>query len=164
MQTLFGQKSFGRKGKKASEELSLQIVSMADIFTIILVFLLKTASSGIISESPNFAALPIANGQALAHDTLKVEISKGSVLIDDKNVLWLDNFNLPLTEVQAGGMSQSIYQVLSDQRKHLPNANNASELLILADEDTPYSTLKTVLASAANSGFVDLQLVVVQPE
>ena len=30
------------------------------------------------------------------------------------------------------------------------------------DEDTPYSTLKTILASAANSGFVDLQLVVVQ--
>jgi len=39
-----------------------------------------------------------------------------------------------------------------------------SNLLVMADERTPYATLEKVLASAAQAGFVDLQLVVINPE
>ncbi|MBC7397556.1 MAG: biopolymer transporter ExbD [Bdellovibrionales bacterium] len=161
MQTLFNHK---HKKKKASEEAALQITSMADIFTIILVFLLKTTASGISSISPNGATLPLGRAAEITKETLKVEVSKNGITVDDKSVLTLANFELPLSEVQENGMSQSVYQAFMGKRSNHQEANSQSELLVLADENTPYSTLKTVLASAANSGFVDLQLVVVQDE
>lgn len=150
-----------KKKKKASEEMSLQITSMADVFTIILVFLLKSTATGIASVSPTGANLPVAGGSELTKDALKIEVSRDVVTVDDKSVLNLVNFDVPITEVIENGMSQSVYQALMEKRKNKQEANSNSELLVLADENTPYSTLKTVLASAANSGFVDLQLVVV---
>jgi len=158
------QSMFGKKKKKGSEEVALQITSMADIFTIILVFLLKTTASGLNTVSPNGANLPLGKGQEITHESMKVEISANLVEIDDKAALNLQNFDLPVTEMQANGMSQSIYQAFMDKRKNHQEANSVSELLVLADQNTPYSTLKAVLASAANSGFVDLQLVMVADE
>jgi biopolymer transport protein ExbD len=150
-----------KKKKKASEEMSLQITSMADVFTIILVFLLKSTATGIAAVSPTSANLPVAGGSELLKDALKIEVSRDVVTVDDKSILKLVNFDVPVTEVIENGMSQSVYQALMEKRKNKQEANSESQLLVLADENTPYSTLKTVLASAANSGFVDLQLVVV---
>ena len=70
MKTMFMHK----KKKRNDGEMSLQITSMADIFTIILVFLLKTTASGINTVSPNGANLPLARGREIVQDTLKMEI------------------------------------------------------------------------------------------
>jgi biopolymer transport protein ExbD len=161
MQTMFMHK----KKKRGNEEMALQITSMADIFTIILVFLLKTTASGINTVAPNGANLPVmAHGKEIVADTLKMEINRDMITIDDKVVLNLQQFELPVTEVQEGGMSQSVYKAFAEKRK--PGAgqetNANSTLLVLADENVPYATLKSALASAANTGFVDLQLVVVE--
>jgi biopolymer transport protein ExbD len=156
---------FNKKKHKVSGDVSLQITSMADIFTIILVFLLKTTASGISSVAPNGGTtLPIGKGNEIVHDTLTLEINKDSILVDSATSLTLNDYQFPITEIQANGVSQSLYTQLLDQRKHRPDPNASSDLLVLADESVPYSTLKTVLASAANTGFVDLQLVVVQSE
>jgi biopolymer transport protein ExbD len=164
MQTLFNKK----KKKAASGDVALQITSMADIFTIILVFLLKTTASGITGVAPNGGTtLPIAKGNEILKDTLTVEINKDSILVDSNNVLTLTEYQFPLTEIQANGVSQSLYAKLLQQRTRRTGADptdQGSDLLVLADESTPYSTLKTVLASAANTGFVDLQLVVVNSD
>jgi biopolymer transport protein ExbD len=156
------QTMFRHKKKKTSDEMSLQITSMADIFTIILVFLLKTTASGINTVAPNGASLPVAKGKEIIQDTLKMEINRDFVTIDDKTVLNLNQFEIPITELQAGGMSQSVYQAFMNKRRSNQEVASNSTLLVLADENTPYSTLKSVLASAANTGFVDLQLVVVE--
>lgn len=49
------------KKKKSSEEMTIQITSMADIFTIILVFLLKSYSTSAVNITPsNGLKLPTA--------------------------------------------------------------------------------------------------------
>lgn len=151
-----------KKKSKGSGEMSLQITSMADIFTIILVFLLKTTASGLNVVSPNGSTLPVGKGSEIVHDLLAVEITRNEVLVDNKSVLKLRDFDIPVTEVQTNGMSQSIYKALTGERISRSPADTGSQLFVMADEETPYSTLKEILASAANSGFVDLQLVVVE--
>jgi hypothetical protein len=54
------------KRRAPHEEMSLQITSMADIFMILLVFLLKSLSSGTIQIAPSKGLqLPISAGQRL---------------------------------------------------------------------------------------------------
>jgi hypothetical protein len=100
----------------------------------------------------------------LIKETLKMEITQDSVLVDQKRVVRLRNFEFEPGELPEFGYSGPIYKVLYEQRKHQPNPNMDSNLLLLADERTPYSTIKAILASAASAGFVDLQLVTVTPE
>ncbi|NDF14015.1 hypothetical protein EB061_01665 [bacterium] len=153
---------FKHKKKKPSDQSSLQITSMADIFTIILVALLKSSASGISTVTPSSANLPVATGKEITQDTLKVEINREMVTIDDKKVLDLRDFEIPIAEPQVNGISQAVYQGFLEKRNSKQETNAQSSLLVLADENVPYSTLKAVMAAAANTGFVDLQFVVVE--
>ena len=91
-------KSFLPK-RKVSEDLSLQITSMADIFMILLVFLLKNYSTTLTNISPvQGTRLPVAHSDTALKDTLKVEISKDSILIDQKPIISLNNFQIAQAE------------------------------------------------------------------
>ena len=153
------------KRKKMSEEMSLQITSMADIFTIILVFLLKSFSTNLTTFSPSDGiSLPEGKSEGKIQETLKMEITPSSILVDQKPILSLKNFEFADQPKEDDEVSPEVLNVLSQQRKLLPEPNMDSTLIVMADEKMPYSTLKRVLASAATAGFVDLQLVVVSPE
>ncbi len=158
-------KSF-MKRKKASGDMSLQITSMADIFMILLVFLLKSYATSVTNIAPSaHLSLPeVSKGKGVIKETLKVEIAKNTVLIDQKPVVKLNNFEFDAQEMAAGATSPAILKAFNQQRTQLPEANKDSTLLVMADQNAPYSTIKRVVASAAGAGFVDLQLIVVETE
>src|SRR5215210_3114047 len=80
-------------GNHGNEDVALQITSMADIFTILLVFLLKSYSAGVVGVSPDKnVQLPVAKGGDQAVEALKVEVSNGSVLVEGKPVARLSNY------------------------------------------------------------------------
>src|SRR2546430_5475167 len=106
------------KRKKMSADMALQITSMADIFMILLVFLLKNYSATLSSLAPvSHAKLPIAASDTPAKDSLKVEISESAILIDGKPTVQLKNFDFYPGEVPERGAAGPLYKVLADQRK-----------------------------------------------
>ncbi len=155
------------KRPPVQQDMALQITSMADIFMILLVFLLKSYSSSVSTLSASGSiSLPSSQAGGLAKETLKLEIFSEGISIDQKPIVPLRHFAFDPKEVPppGTGRSESLYRVLVEQRKHLPEPNLDSNLLLFADQNVPYSTLQSVLASAASAGFVDLQLVVVKEE
>lgn len=154
------------KRKKHDQDMSLQITSMADIFMILLVFLLKSYSTSVSNVAPTGdTKLPIASdATGDIKDTLKLEIASNAILVDAQPVVKLKNLEFLPGELQANGQAAALSKSLLSQRKRMPNPNMDSSLLVMADEKTPYSTIGPVLASAALAGFVDLQLVVVKKE
>jgi biopolymer transport protein ExbD len=153
------------KGKKLlKSDMALQITSMADIFTILLVFLLKSFSTGITSITPSSSmTLPEAKKSNPIIDTLKLEISSYSIVIDDKPVMPLQNFQFELGELESNGTPQKLNRMLAEYVKK-DTLQKAPKMLLLADQKTPFSTLKRVLVSATSNGFVDYKLVVVEDQ
>jgi biopolymer transport protein ExbD len=153
------------KKKAKSLDMPLQITSMADIFMILLVFLLKSYSTSISNFAPTGdTRLPIAVASDTITDALKIEVTRNAILLDQKMILALSNFQFFPGQKPGEGTPGPLYKVLFFQRQKMPDPNREPNLVVMADERTPYSTLQGVLASAANAGFVDLQLVVVQEE
>jgi biopolymer transport protein ExbD len=158
------------KKARPSEEMSLQITSMADIFTIILVFLLKSYSTGAVTLSPSGGMqLP----QALTGDppveALQVEISQTAVQVDGKPIVTLKNFQFDPLELLGNGTSGSLLKAFETQRqKQLFIAKGNSDvkvdarILVSCDQRAPYSAVKAVLASAAVHGYTDFKLAVVR--
>ena len=158
--------------RRANSEMTLQITSMADIFTIILVFLLKSYSTSSVALVPSAGLkLPEAKGAEEQVQALKIEVSETAIQVDDNPVVSLANYRFGTGDLQANSVSKSLAAALELQRKRqvlIASSNSDvkvdSKILIVADQRTPYSTLKAVLASAAVHGFTDYKLVVARKE
>lgn len=146
---------------KANEEMALQITSMADIFTILLVFLLKSYSTGITSITPSqHVMLPQARSSDDMQEALKLEIGPTVILLDDEPVTTLSNFQFDRTDVEVNGTSRSLNSALI--RKTKDTAITSGPLIVLADQKTPYAVFRSVMDAAENYGFKSFKLVVVE--
>ena len=154
---------------KLNEEATLQITSMADIFTIILVFLLKSTSNSSVNISPSQGMkIPESKSQIAPIEALKVEISENGIQVESKPIVDLQNFRFKENEIQPNATSLALSEALKKERKRQeliaksnPNVVADSKMILVADERTPYITVKTVLASAAVNGFTDYKLITV---
>lgn len=153
-------RKFSRKKGPASTEMSLNITSMADIFTILLVFLLKSYAVGALEVQPSRGLkVPVALHSDTAEDRLKVEIAEASVQVDGDSVVTLKDFE----PSQGADALQPLAQALVDKRASLTESSQG-KLLVIADSRAPYSTLERVLKTAAQQGFGDLKLAVVRAD
>ncbi len=83
------------KTRKANEDVALQITSMADIFTILLVFFLKSYTTGAMSINPSKGVqLPAAQVGEANIDALKVEVSDSGVQVEGKPAASLSPFRI----------------------------------------------------------------------
>lgn len=158
------------KTRQHNEEMALQITSMADIFTIILVFLLKSFSTSAVAISPTPGTLlPEAHAGDVPVEALKLEVSPTAIQLDGQPVVKLSAFVFDPADLQANGVSTALAKALELQRNRqllIAKSNSSvkvdSRILILSDQKTPYLTLKSVLASAALHGYTDFKLAVVR--
>ncbi len=149
------------KIKKGKEDVSLQITSMADIFTILLVFLLKSFATDAAKITPhdNLTLPEAAQSQPLV-EAMRVEILSNMILVDEKPTAELNQFLFDPKDLESNGTSRSLSTAfIHKARKH--SLEKSPRLLVLADQNAPFSTIKRVLASASNGGFEDFKLVVV---
>jgi biopolymer transport protein ExbD len=153
-------KRFLKRSKKASStEMSLNITSMADIFTILLVFLLKSYSVGALEIQPSRGLqVPVALHSDTAESRLTLEIAEGALQLDGESLVTLKNFELP-----GGTALNPLAEALATRRAALTE-NSQGKLLLVADSRAPYATLEEVMRTAASQGFADLKLAVVRAD
>lgn len=144
-----------------NEQMVLQITSMADIFVIILVFLLKSYSiEGLPYEPTVPLTPPVAKGRIEKTDATKVEISSRVVALAGQPVSSMKDFRFNSADMDSDGASQTLRKALARMRPKAVGGAKGPRLIVLADEGAPYETIKAVLASAASEGFLDIQLAV----
>jgi biopolymer transport protein ExbD len=158
------------KKRVQSEDMALQITSMADIFTIILVFLLKSYATSAVNVTPSSGMkLPEAAGSEAQIEALKVEVSENAVQVEGQAVAKLNQFKFESKDLAQNGASKTLEDALEKERQRqllIAKANSDvkvdPKILIIADQRAPYSTIKSVLASAALHGYTDFKLAVVK--
>ncbi len=157
-------KSFLPQAKK-NEQMALQITSMADIFVIILVFLLKSYSVEGLPYQPSVALNPpAAKGRVEKSDALKVEIAKSAVNLGGKNVATIDGFKFGKNDIDSDGASATLRRALAVSHRTAATGPKGAKLIVVADEGAPYETIKAVLAPAAREGYLEIQLAVSHAE
>lgn len=168
-------KKGGRRRRHGTEEVALQITSMADIFTILLVFLLKSYS--VSATNVNVAKdlqLPSARGGDTSVEAMKVEVTASGIQLESEPVISLTNFVTKSGDVSQDGTIPALIKALTKEREKQRAIASAkgekeedikknlnSQLLIIADKKAPYKLLKLVLASATAKDYTDFKLVVV---
>jgi biopolymer transport protein ExbD len=166
--------AIGRLARQArrsrqSEEVKLNITSMMDMFTIILVFLLKnfSAEGSIISPAENLT-LPQSTVETRAKESLSVKIAKNGVVVESRQVVDADEFDK--IRGQKGFLIPPLHEVLS---KYASEARRLSavtgqpfsgSITIQGDTAIPYNVLTRVMYTCGQSGYPNMNLLVYRQE
>jgi biopolymer transport protein ExbD len=151
-----------RRGK---EEVKLNITSMMDMFTIILVFLIKNFSTeGAIVTPANNLTLPKSTVERKAKEALGVKISRGTIIVENTLVLDKDAFIalLDQKEFMIPPLYDALVSYAEEARKMatISGKEFSGEISIQGDVEIPYSILTRVMYTCGQAGYPNMNLFV----
>ena len=147
--------------ERNKQQLDLNLVSLIDIFTILIFFLLSSASE--VETLPSFKAvkLPESSAEAQPKETIVVTISGTEIIVDGRKVA--DVADVMRTDSDVIAPLKAELELLS-KRQVIREQNQASKaaITIMGDKDIPYRLLRKVMVTSARANFTDVSFAVRQ--
>ncbi|MBP6514948.1 MAG: biopolymer transporter ExbD [Steroidobacteraceae bacterium] len=143
---------------------SISLVSMMDIFTILVFFLLVNSADVQTLEPPETVSLPESIAQDKPRETVVVTVTNEQVLVQGEPVARVADI-----DAQPGNLIAPLAAALRGQSDRLLQRAAASdlsarEITILGDRGVPYRVLKKVMATCTEADYGKLSLAVLQKE
>lgn len=152
--------SFGLQGsaKTFMKPAKLNLVSLMDIFTILVFFLLLNSGSNEILKV-NDVVLPDSTAQERPKETTVVTITEDDILVDGRPVASLNDV------IMSNGLIDGLMEELRFQATKRTELTEREKTLgravtILGDQEIPYELLKRVMLTCAKADYRDLSMAV----
>lgn len=148
---------------KRSGAMTLNITSMTDMFTILLVFLLQNfAASQVDLEPISTLRLPASISDKNPITGVKLGLSQKELLIDRTKILDLNDKHFRKADLDENDVNfiPVLFNHLQNLNKENPKLAETGRVLLQADRDLDYDTLRKVLYTSSMAGFPNVKLVV----
>jgi biopolymer transport protein ExbD len=137
---------------------TLNLVSMIDVFTTLVFFLLITSTSVQTVQTPRDLTLPNSVSRQAPVDTPVVIITPRDIELQGRAVMTLEDAErasgLVLQPLKAQLMQAQLMRIAGKA----DDASTRGEVNIMADQKTPYSLLKKVMATCGDAQFARISL------
>jgi len=151
-----------RHHKRAGRSTGINLVSLMDIFTILVFFLLVNSSDGEVLPTQKSVKLPESVAEQQPRMALVVMINNTDILIHGKvitSVAALQNTDSDAMDRLKTALQSALVE--SGQRD-MNGDSMHHEVTIMGDRDIPYKILKQVMASCTEAGVGRISLAVLQ--
>ena len=154
------QKRAARK-ERNKQQLDLNLVSLIDIFTILIFFLLSSATEVETLPNSRGVKLPESTADTFPKETIVVSISGSEIVVGGRKVadvaavLKADGDVIPELKAELELLSKR--QVIREKNQALKAA-----ITIMGDKDIPYRLLRKVMVTSARANFTDVSFAVRQ--
>jgi biopolymer transport protein ExbD len=154
-----------RRAPKAVVQLAL--ISLMDIFTILLLFLLVHVSGDeSVMPAPDTLTLPASTAKKSAKPTVTVLVTDEEIFVQGKRVMGV---------TEAGKQSDVILAPVKQELSRLANRSRllsdkaatvafAGDITIMGDKTIPFQLLKKLMATCAQAEYPNIALAVVQKD
>ncbi len=137
----------------------MNLVSLIDVFTILIFFLLSSASGVELLASPKAVKLPVSTADRSPKETIVVVVSDSDILVDGRKVA---------TVAEAMASKGDLVAPLKDEldllaARQVIRAENQAQnktVTIMGDKDIPYRLLRKVMYTSARANFADVAFAV----
>ena len=148
--------------EKSKKVAGLNLVSLMDIFTILVFFLLMNSGDSQEIEKASFISLPDSQASSSFQNDLLIFVGENSISINDEEIVSLD-----LVKKVKGKTVDELAKVLKIyalEQGELTEfeKNNGRSVTIMGDQEVPYLILKSVMATCSQENFRDIALAVNQ--
>jgi biopolymer transport protein ExbD len=165
-------RSFARKLAEPEVVKDLNITPMMDMMTIILVFLLKSfaSTSSTITFDSNLQ-VPRSSTQLKPKEALSLTVTKKVILVEGDGVAPITGGKVDPAVKRDGENGYYITPLVDILEKHARKEKKVAELtgvpweaqlMLIADQTTPYRLLTEVLYSCGQAGFANYRLLVLK--
>lgn len=166
-----GYKRRSKNHRPRSSTFGLNITSMTDMFTILLVFLLQTYSTADFQvEMDQGLRLPQSNAQSEPTRATQMTLTTTELKLENRTIVSLANSEFVSSDLESNDSNfiKPLFAELEKLAKTETGANKASieegKLILKADSRLSYDTLRKVMYTASMAGFPKLKLATVVGE
>ena len=153
-----------RHKNKFAMDTGLNLVSLMDIFTILLLFLLFHVSGEEETITvPDIVSLPASISTVKPEPTTTVYITGELILVGDKKVANTQD----VLKSSEPGIDSLEKELLSQMSKNVQDGEQSvrqDKIIIMGDKMIPFTLLKKVMYTCSMAGYPTLSLAVIQKE
>ena len=143
------QKRHGKAG-------ALNLVSLMDIFTILVFFLMVNSSEVEVLQTSSKIKLPDSTSEQRPENQLVISISEDDLVLQGRPVARVDEIIDPKVSVIEGLKTELEYQ--ATRKGEIPEGGY--EITIMGDKELPYWLLKKVMLTCQTTDFARISLAV----
>lgn len=148
-----------RHHKRSKGQGKLSLVSLMDIFTILVFFLLVNSSEVEVLQTHKSIDLPKSVADQKPENTLVVMVNSDSILVNGRKVA-----STPDVLATDGEKIQALQEELDYLAARRPltaaEQQQGRDATIMGDQDIPYTLLKKIMATLADTEYRNLALAV----
>ncbi|MBV1884012.1 MAG: biopolymer transporter ExbD [Pseudomonadales bacterium] len=151
-----------QRNRKPKYEAKLNLVSLMDIFTILVFFLLLNSGDNQNFEKAEFVKLPDSTASSAMGGDLVLLIGDEVIMLGDDQVATVEEV-LKSPEKDIAGLSEALssYDEKRGERSVYEKTNGRA-VTIMGDKSVSYTLLKSVMETCGKNDFRDISLAVNQ--
>jgi biopolymer transport protein TolR len=147
------------RSQRNKTALDMNLVSLIDIFTILIFFLMSSAAGVEILNTGKAVRLPESTAQKAPRETVVITVSGPDILVEGRKVATVSEALAAagdeIAPLRAELDVQAKRQVIREENKAQGKA-----ITILGDKDIPYRLLRKVMVTAARADYSDVSFAV----
>jgi len=150
-------KRMNKRLNKMKGSPTLNLVSLMDIFTILVFFLMVNSSDVEILQKDDSVKLPESVAERKPRETIMILINNNEIIVQGRKVVALKDLDKE---------QETITELSKELNHHAARAVSTNEqspdhaVTIMGNHDIPYHLLKKVMATCADASYTDISLAV----
>jgi biopolymer transport protein ExbD len=157
-------KRMAKHHRRLKQTSKLNLVSLMDIFTILVFFLLVNSGDVEVLQTDKSIKLPASISQQVPENNLLVVVSATDVMVGGRSVGRVDELMSSTEDKFAPLETELKYQAQKAGPLKAEDQAAGRPVTIMADQKLPYATLKKIMATCASAEYRNISLAVTQKE
>jgi len=142
--------------RNQSRSASLNMVSLMDIFTILVFFLLVNATSAEVLPSQKNISLPDSTSEKFPKENLVIAVDSQVIRLQGKAIITVKD------AMKSKQTITPLFQALRAQKGQLKNIVDKKGVTIMGDKEIPYQLLKKIMLTSAGAEYTNISFAVNQ--
>lgn len=148
--------------RREDRNASLNMVSLMDIFTILVFFLLVSAANTEVLPTPKHIKLPESTAEKAPKENIIVMVNNRDILLQGHKVASADRVMRSSQSIIPSLLTSLKNQAASDSKRRKRLADPRRGITIMGDQQIPYALLKKIMLTCASADYTNISLAVVQ--
>lgn len=158
-------KRMERRQRRASKEPGLILVSLIDIFTLLVFFLLLSSGEAQKITTSKAVALPESISSQKPRETIVVMVNSNDIFVDGRKIVSVQSILNSNDDVIAALKTELDTLANNSPLDQLPPVAGqppGREITIMGDREIPYKLLKKILTTCVEANYLNISMAVMK--
>jgi biopolymer transport protein ExbD len=151
-----------RMSRNKGNKTTLSLVSLMDVFTILVFFLLSNSASDEVLSNPKEIALPNSVVESKARETIVIFVSSEVILLQGQPMMATSEALSSKKEIIVTLREELVKQKEKEMSVGTKPKTGGKEVTIMADKKIPFKLLKRIMSTCTSAGYGKISLAVIQ--